>query len=488
MHNPCGCQDINWLGFILLAGLCNGVNVVKNAPVRRRFWQRGVPAGIAFRGEDRCASALRFLGDKTWTDAAGARHSEQQIFDSAVEMIRHSRRLILLDFFLFNDFQGRQPECTRLLSGEFTDLLVSHKNAHPATRIVLITDPLNTVYGSLPSAQFERLRRAGIEVVITNLRKLRDPNPLYSIFWRIFVRPFGNSARGWLGSPLGGANKVTLRGYLEAMNFKANHRKTLITDNGDDWHALVTSANPHDASSAHTNIGMRFAGLAVRDLLATENAVLLMSASAPVEIVVEPQPAQSDATVQVLTESAIRDAALQMIDASQRNERLSVSTFYLSHRAIVAALKAAQHRGVALRLLLDPNKDAFGHPKFGIPNRQVAHELANEGVEIRWMHTHGEQCHTKMMLRETMAGKGELLAGSANLTRRNLDDFNLETSVLVRTDATAACFRDARLHFDLLWYGQPDRIFSVPYAHYCEHSRWKKWLYRVMEASGFSTW
>ncbi len=100
----------------------------------------------------------------------------------------------------------------------------------------MITDPLNTVYGSLPSAQFERLRRAGIEVVATpTCENCGSQSAVFDLLAYLSVRLFGNSARGWLGRPLGGANKVTLRGYLEAMNFKANHRKTLITDNGDDW-------------------------------------------------------------------------------------------------------------------------------------------------------------------------------------------------------------------------------------------------------------
>ena len=403
-------------------------------------------------------------------------------------MVEQSRRLLVLDLFLYNDFQGKHPERTRLLSGELTDRLVRHKTEYPSIRIVLITDPINTVYGALPSAQFERLRRAGIDVVFTRLEKLRDPNSLYSLFWRLFVRPFGNSTRGWVRSPIGGGRKVTMRSYLAAFNFKANHRKTLIADSGDSWQALVTSANPHDASSAHTNIALRFEGEAVRDLLDSENAVLRLSGHEPVDVRIEVPDQSPGTTVQVLTESAIKSAALSMINATRRHERLSISTFYLSDRDVVTALKGAIRRRAALRLLLDPNKDAFGNPKFGIPNRQVADELVAEGVEVRWMHTHGEQCHTKMVLRESMSGEAELLAGSANLTRRNLDDFNLETSVLVRTDASTKVFRDAKFHFDLLWYGQPGRVFSVPYEHYREQSRPKKALYRILEATGFCTW
>jgi phosphatidylserine/phosphatidylglycerophosphate/cardiolipin synthase-like enzyme len=354
-------------------------------------------------------------------------------------------------------------------------------------QIVVITDPINTVYGSLPSSQFLQLEEAEIDVVMADLRKLRDPNPLYSVFWRTLIRPFGNSTRGHFPSPFSGRDKVTFRSYLEAFNFKANHRKVLIADDGDDWAALVTSANPHDASSAHTNVAVSFNGPAVRDLLQTENAVLLLSGHEAADVQVKTAAQAPGTSVQVLTERAIKQAALRIIDGCRRNERLSLATFYLSDRDIIGALKLARRREVALRVLLDPNKDAFGNPKFGIPNRPVAHELQSAGVEIRWVHTHGEQCHTKMILHENMSAEAMILLGSANLTRRNLDNFNLETNVLVRTQASTKVFKDAKFHFDLLWYNQPGRLFSVPYENYASGSALKRGLSRFMEASGFST-
>lgn len=454
---------------------------------RRRFWHRALPKGLSFTGEVHNASDVQFLADKTWVDDDGNRYSEQQIFDTAFMLIGRSRRFLLLDMFLYNDFQGKEQETTRLLSGELTDRLVKHRRHYPDMRIVVITDPINTVYGSLPSKQFARLEDAGIEVVITDLRKLRDPNPAYSVFWRTLIRPFGNSIRGHLPSPFGGRDKVTLRSYLEAFNFKANHRKVLIADDGDDWNAFVTSANPHDASSAHTNVAVTFNGPAVWDLLQTENAVLVMSGKEAADVEIQAPEQAPGISVQVLTERAIKLAALRIIDRCRRNERLSLATFYLSDRDVIRALKRTRGRDPALRVLLDPNKDAFGNPKFGIPNRAVAHELREAGVDVRWVHTHGEQCHTKMILHENMSGEAVILLGSANLTRRNLDDFNLETNVLIRTPASTKVFKDAKFHFDLLWQNQSGRVFSVPYEDYADGSVVKRWLSRFMEASGFST-
>lgn len=456
-------------------------------PNHRRFWHRPLPRGLSFTGAVHDASHVEFLADKTWVDTSGVRQSEQQIFAEVFALIRQSRRFLLLDMFLYNDFQGKEQETTRLLSGELTEVLVNHKKAYPDITILVITDPINIVYGSLPSTQFDRLRQAGIDVVITDLTRLRDSNPAYSVLWRTLIKPFGNSLGGTLGNPFGGKGRVTLRSYLALLNFKANHRKVLIADNGDDWKALVTSANPHDASSAHTNVAITFSGPAVCDLLKTENAVLAFSGHQPLQVKMDSPPQAAGTSVRILTERAIKEAALQIIDQSQRHERLGLATFYLSDRDIIAALKRARRRDVALRVLLDPNKDAFGHSKSGIPNRSVADELRTEGVELRWVHTHGEQCHTKMVLQEDMSGQAVVLLGSANLTRRNLEDFNLETNVLVRSSASSQLFRDAKFHFDLLWYNQPERIFSVPYEHYRDESAFKKWLYRFMEASGFST-
>ena len=92
-----------------------------------------------------------------------------------------------------------------------------------------------------------------------------------------------------------------------------------------------------------------------------------------------------------------------------------------------------------------------------------------------------------MLIRTDGSGDGALLLGSANLTRRNLDDFNLETNVLVRVPPDHACLRDACRHFDSLWNNEPGRLFSVDYAHYRDESLIKRWKYRWMEASGMST-
>jgi phosphatidylserine/phosphatidylglycerophosphate/cardiolipin synthase-like enzyme len=225
----------------------------------------------------------------------------------------------------------------------------------------------------------------------------------------------------------------------------------------------------------------------VADLLRTENSVLRFCGHEAVPQFEVKSAERTGTTVQVLTERAIKFAALDLIGSAAEDKRIDLAAFYLSDRDVIAALIDARRRGVLLRILLDPNKDAFGHNKFGVPNRPVAAELHGAGIDLRWSHTHGEQCHAKMLLRSSKHGAGQLLLGSANLTRRNLDDFNLETNVLIRGLSQSAAFRDARAYFDLLWHNGSGAIYSVAYNYYRDESRFRKYLYRFMEASGMCT-
>ena len=89
--------------------------------IYRQPWHRKMPDGLSFAGGVHDASRVEYLADKTWTDDAGERHVEQEIFDAVFDMIRRARRLIVLDMFLYNDFQAKKPETTRKLSGELGD-------------------------------------------------------------------------------------------------------------------------------------------------------------------------------------------------------------------------------------------------------------------------------------------------------------------------------------------------------------------------------
>ena len=448
--------------------------------------RKPLPEGISYLGEEHPASDIEFLADLTYVDKNGIRNVEQEIFDEIFGIIASARCFIVLDMFLYNPFQGSTPETTRPLSSELTQALVEHKRKFPALEITVITDPINTVYGGLRSEQFQLLRTTGIRVVTTKLEELRDSNPVYSFFWRFLVQPFGNGSGQALPNPFG-AGRVSVRSYLSLLNFKTNHRKVLIADSGNTLVGLVTSANAHDGSSAHSNIAIKFNGAAVQDLLKTENSVLRLSAASALAIETPVEESSSDVTVQILTERQIKHVVLQAIADAKKGDTLRLAMFYLSDRHIISALESAHHRSVTTRVLLDPNRVDFGREKKGIPGRPVAHELKKQGIAVRWCDTHGEQFHMKMLLIEYQDGTSTLIAGSANFTRRSLENFNLETNVAVRGRSDAAVLSDAREFFELLWGNEPGRTFSTDYSVFADESLFKRAMYRFMEGSGMST-
>ncbi|WP_083821467.1 phospholipase D family protein [Methylophaga thalassica] len=466
-----------WIFFLLLlTTVCVAIYHV-NKPL---------PAGVNFTSPQRTATDVQFLADRTFT-VDGERQTQQQIFDTVFEMIANARHIVLVDMFLFNDYLGKGSEQHIPLSDELSNALIAQKKRYPDLQIHVISDPINSLYGGLPSKHFVELKAAGIPVTQTDLTQLRDSNPAYSGFWRLLIQPFGNSEGGWLPNPFG-EGQVSVRSYLNLLNFKANHRKLLIADNGSELTALVTSANPHDGSSAHGNVALRFNGPAAWDLLESEKAMLALSGKALAEVAL-PQKAEntdSNLSVQVVTENAVEQASLAMINQAKSGDKLDMAMFYLSDRDIVEALKSAQTRGVVLRVLLDPNKDAFGRQKNGIPNRPVAHELTQAGIIVRWCDTHGEQCHAKWLMHRG-AGETTMLLGSTNFTRRNLHNLNLETSVIVKGPANAAPFRRGRSWFDERWHNLYGRHYSVDYENYADERRWPQLLYRSMEATGLST-
>lgn len=451
-------------------------------------WQP-LPAGLSSTGPLREAQGVALLTDQTFTQDQ-QRISQQEVFDEVLRLIAQAQQLIVVDMFLFNDFAGE--DSYRALSTELTEALLQARSQHPQMPIVLITDPFNTLYGGVQNTHLEQLKAAGVDVVMTDLSQLPASNPAWSGIYSLCCSYLGNSvAGGWLPNPVGDG-KVTLRSYLHLLNFRANHRKTLIVDEGDSWTGLVTSGNPHDASSRHSNNALRFSGPAALDLLASEVAVLQFSAELdtstwPSAPPAPATPANDWPRLQVLTEGAIRDALLKLVDSAQTGDQLDLEVFYFSHRPLIEALIRAQQRGVQLRVLMDANRDAFGREKNGVPNRQVAWDLHKEGIDVRWCATQGEQCHRKWLRLDRVDGTSELITGSANFTRRNLDNLNLETSIRVLAPAEQEIMQAARQQFERSWSNPDGQQHSLPYEDFADNSRWRYALYRFMEWSGIST-
>lgn len=446
---------------------------------------RPLPAGISFSGAEHRGVPVEFLVDLTYQRDSG-QVVEQAIFDRVFQLIDRAERFILIDMFLFNSEHGGDREYLPLAE-RLSERLIAKKRASPDVQITFITDEINTFYGAYTSPEIRSLRDNGITVVVTDPTKLRDSNPGYSALWRPFLQWLGTGGPGFLPHPLtSSGQKVTLRSYLRLLNFKANHRKVIVTEQ----ECLVASANPHDASSFHSNIAFAMRGGPCQDALQAEDAVLLFSGAMPpadrVDTAVAGDPGT---TAQYLTEGQIKRGVLEEVAALQAGDRLDIAMFYLSDRSVIRALLDAAQRGVGIRLILDPNKDAFGRQKGGIPNRQVAHELVTQSggrIALRWYDTHGEQFHTKLVI-GWHEGHVGAIGGSANLTRRNLDDFNLEADVKVTAPLDSRLAEELGRFYQRLWTNAGGH-YTTDYNTYEDRSRLKQVIYRIQEWSGFSSY
>ncbi len=444
-----------------------------------------LPKGLSYEGDVHLVDEVEFLYDLTY-EQEGAQHKEQQIFEYLYEMIDEAEEFIVLDMFLFNDEYDRDMSFPTL-SQTLTNHLVEKKQSEPKVNILFITDPINTFYGAYSSKMVNQLEEQGIEVISTDMTQTRDSNPIYSGAWRTYVQWFGTAGNGWLPNAFSpDSPNVTLRSYLKLLNFKANHRKVMITEN----EGLVTSANPHDGSAVHSNIAFAFSGSILEELLASEIAVARMSDSYPDwvnDVAIKPSnPSGERYKLQLLTEGKIKKHLIEELRFTEAGDRVTMGAFYLSDRDVISELIVAADRGVEVRLILDANKDAFGREKSGIPNRPVAHELikkTNEALQVRWYNTSGEQYHTKMIILEQQE-KDVIIAGSSNFTKRNLADFNLETDVKISTLPNDGVGAEVRSYFDTLWN---DGTYTLDYEEFADDSLVNRLLYRFQEWTGLST-
>ncbi len=124
-----------------------------------------MPDGTSVRGEviETPLNQLHFLYDLTSADVFGAPVLRQEIFDVMLDTIAGARQFIVVDFFLFNAHRGAASDTPahRALSAELRDALLARKRALPGLTVLVISDPINDVYGSLPSPRSRRAARRG---------------------------------------------------------------------------------------------------------------------------------------------------------------------------------------------------------------------------------------------------------------------------------------------------------------------------------------
>lgn len=450
-----------------------------------------VPSGVSYESEEYKTDDVSFLYDLTYTDNKGTITEEQEIFEEVYTMIDEAEEFLVIDMFLFNDDYNHDTLDFPPLSQNLADKLTAKKEENPEMDIIFITDGINTFYDTYMPQHIAELKEAGIEVIFTDLSKLRDSNPLYSGYYRTYFQWLGSSEEQWLVNALRPQGpEVNIRSYLSMLNFKANHRKLIINEKN----GLVMSANPHDASVHHSNIALKVSGDMLHDLLESERAVVNFSggntrvfSDFADKLPKKTEDSEGQYTVKLITEEKIKDNILRMVNASEEGDILNIGLFYLSDRDVVEAFKAALDRGAELNMILDINQDAFGNEKNGVPNRPVADELTKHDTpaNIRWYKSSGEQYHSKFIMMEK---DGEVIfnGGSANFTRRNLADYNLETNMMVTAPADSEFAGEVTGYFNRLWTNEGAE-YTLDYEEEAEESTLKTILYRVQEFTGLST-
>jgi phosphatidylserine/phosphatidylglycerophosphate/cardiolipin synthase-like enzyme len=311
----------------------------------------------------------------------------------------------------------------------------------------------------------------------------------------VLVKPFGVSPGKTIANPMG-EGRISMRSMLKLFNFKANHRKIVVTEKS----LLVTSANPHSASSVHWNVALRVDdGAGVAMACESESAILKFSGAEKAGLDrrasrdLEPDngqlgdPSLPADNLELLTEIRIKEKVLALLEEALPGARIDLCMFYLSEKDVVKAFVDAGIRGCNIRVILDPSKDAFGVEKNGVPNRQSAAKLVKAGIPLRWAETHGEQCHAKMLYVEHADQAATLLLGSCNYTRRNMNNYNAECDLAFTAPSANANMQRAREVFDRWWGNSGGRTYTTEYVTYEDSSRWRRFSAWWKETTGMGT-
>ncbi|MCJ8009833.1 phospholipase D family protein [Lederbergia wuyishanensis] len=422
-----------------------------------------LPKGVSYEGDVHYLqeNQVQFLYDLTYKKGTETKH-EQEIFEAVFQAIKDAEKFIVLDFFLFNDYYNRGLHFPQL-SSTLTKTLIEKKKSNPNIEIVLITDEINTSYGSHKNEEFEKLEEHGIKVLLTDVDPLRDSNPLYSAIWRMFFQWFGQEGKGTLPNVMADkAPDMTLRSYLKLLNVKANHRKTVATDKK----ALILSGNPHDASAYHSNIGFELEGPIIEDMLKSEQAAANL-AGGYVLPKYKGKSEAGDIAVQLLTEGKVANKVIQSLKETKKDDQIWMAMFYLAERDVIEELLAASERGVKINLIFDPNENAFGSKKSGLPNRPVAQELNEKSkgkIQIRWYNTGQEQYHPKLLYIKK-PDNVTIIGGSTNFTQRNMDDYNLETDIKIEAKTDSRLAKEMDEYFSRQWNNK-DGEFTLDLEKY----------------------
>ena len=495
-----------WLGRLLVAALLL-------AWVALALWQsqKRLPPGVHIAGNWHRVPAgeLRFLRDLTAADATGAPLNERQINAELLHMIAQAHDFLVLDTGLFGDLPAAGPGAARLraaapVAATLADALLQARQLHPGLQVLLLIDPASAQL-QLASPTLERLREAGVAVVPVDVGRLRAPNAVFAGFWQLCCRWWSPvTAAGHWPNPLGvGPSGVSMGLWGRTPGYQRSHRQLLIADDGAGGLAGLIFSRPLNAeASLHTAVALRIGGEALEPLLESEFVLAQFSGwrgggavQERSQRLIERQHRSIAAATEVdaararvVSEAPIAEALVARLDAAGSHDSIEIAALYLSQRDLVRALIDAAWRGASVRVLLDPGKDGYGYERSGLPNRQVASELvaASDGaVRVRWYRTHGEQFSPGFVLIQN-AAHAWLMVGTAELSRPDLDDYNLAAAFVAELPGAATASSEALSWFDTVWYNRAagGTEYSSDVDVYADASQLDYWQYRLLEVSG----
>ncbi|WP_422124078.1 phospholipase D-like domain-containing protein [Planococcus sp. X10-3] len=424
---------------------------------------------------------LSFAQDQEGTDL----QHELRIFDEIYAMIEEAEEFIVIDLFLFDNYSDLEVDFPAVAE-TLTNKLLAKKEEDPDFPIYFITDPLNFGYGSYESQLLGTMEDEGIEVIVTDLDELRDSTPLYSGLYRVVFQWFDAGGKGWLPNGMSSdAPELTISSYLKMMNIKANHRKAVITEK----EAIISSANPHNASGLHGNMAFKVSGPVINDILESEEAVSKFSGG-PEFPRAEVQEQQGDYQVQYVTEKKVLDTLVADIEKTEEGDSIHLAMFYIAEGAVVNALTEAANRGVKVRMVLDPNENAFGTEKTGLPNRPAVHEMlaeTDDRIEVRWYNAVVGQFHTKSIMINT-AEESYISGGSTNYTERAFMNYNVESNLRIVAPNDSELVGEMDEYFDRIWDNE-DALYTLETdAYQDDFTFWQRGIYGFQKIFKLTTY
>ncbi|KTT82792.1 hypothetical protein NS112_14620, partial [Mammaliicoccus sciuri] len=147
-----------------------------------------LPHGVSKLSSETMTDHVELLTDVTYKNGNKMQYN-QEIFDKVNETIKEADDFIIMDMFLFNHYQTGDKTYPKI-SKRLTQSLIDKKKENPDMRIIVITDPINSFYGSYTPDNIKNLKANNIDVYYTNLNELRDSNPIYSGMYRTFFQWF----------------------------------------------------------------------------------------------------------------------------------------------------------------------------------------------------------------------------------------------------------------------------------------------------------